>query len=309
MEEGQKMTPAFDLIVIGEGFAGLTCASEAAKLGLVVATYESEFYGGLVVNVNELEHFEEADGLSGMDYAGMLAMGNKRAGVKSIQAEVRCVRRVDGGFEVDTDSGAQTARFVVIATGAKLKKLGVPGEAELEGRGVSHCADCDAPMFTGAEVVVAGNGDWALQDALLLAQECAAVHIVYPGTGLKACDDYISRVTSESKIILHPNHSIIEVLGDETGMTGVTVRNDQGESAQLKATGLFALPGLEPNGAIAPKEVERDVSGYLKVGPELETSISGLWAIGQVRSGFGGWLKDAVLEARQVAKHVKSRSA
>lgn len=302
------MTPEFDLIVIGEGFAGLTCASEAAKLDLRVATFEREFFGGLVVNVNELERFEEAGGLSGMDHAGMLAAQNKKAGVKSFRSEVTQIRPLDNGFEVSSDSGVHLSRFVVIATGARLKKLGVPGEIEFEGRGVSHCADCDAPMFTDAEVVVAGGNDWAVQDALLLAKECSKVHIVHPGNVLNACTEYRERLSELSNIQLCPNSSIVEVLGDDTGMTGVKIIDEKGQVSVINAAGLFAIIGLEPNETIAPSQVNRDASGYLKVDANLETDVIGLWAIGQIRSGFDGWLNDAVSDAKKVAALIKLRT-
>lgn len=298
----------YDLIVVGEGVAGLTCAAEAAKLGLKVATFEAEFFGGLVVNVNELQNFDEAGGLSGMDHAGMLAMGNRKAGVKSTTAAVSAIRAVDGGFEVDTDAGRHGARFVVIASGARLKKLGVPGEEEFEGRGVSHCADCDAPMFTGADVVVAGGGDWALQDAMVLSQECSTVHVVHEGSELTACAGYIDRVKSDPKIRLHSDRAIDAVLGNDSGMTGVRLRDAQGGTSELAASGLFAVIGLEPNSGVAPVGVARDERGCLVTGKDLETAVAGLWAIGQVRSGFGGWLKDAVADARLAAGHVKARA-
>ncbi len=301
------MSPIYDLIVVGEGLSGLTCACEAAKLGLTVATFEAEFFGGLVVNVNELERFEEACGLSGLDHAGMLAAGNKKAGVKSIADTVKAVRRVDGGFEVKASAATYMARFVVIASGARLRKLGVPGEEKFEGRGVSHCADCDAPMFAHADVVVAGGGNWALQDALLLARDCSTVHLVYPASAPTACAEYLERIKSEPKIRLHAHAVIEEVLGDNTGMTGVRVRDDRGVTTEIAAAGLFALVELQANSALAPAEVERDAANCLKVDDNLETAIAGLFAIGQVRSGFPGWLTDAVSDASRAARLVKAR--
>lgn len=304
------MTTNHDVIVVGEGFAGLTCASEAAKLGLKVATFEAEFQGGLVVNVNEIEHFDEAAGLSGMDHAMMLARANARAGVKSTTTAVTSVRpAADGSFEVETEAGRHTARAVVLASGARLKKLGVPGEAEFEGRGVSHCADCDAPMFTGAEVVVAGGGDWALLDALILARECSVVHLVHDGAQPTACSEYLERVAAEPRIRAWPGTRIEAVEGGAQGMTGVRLRHADGSARELPCAGLFALVGLEPNSAIAPTDVPRDASGFLQVNEKLQTSVPGLWAIGQVRSGFGGWLADATAEARQVAQAVKAHLA
>jgi thioredoxin reductase (NADPH) len=301
------LTTNHDLIVVGEGFAGLTCANEAAKLGLKVATFEAEFQGGLVVNVNELEHFEEAGGLSGMDHAMMLARANARAGVKSTTTAVTAVRPVAGGyFEVETEAGQHTARAVVLASGARRKKLGVPGETEFEGRGVSHCADCDAPMFTAAEVVVAGGGDWALQDALVLARECSVVHLVHEGSRPTACGEYLERVQAEPKIRAWPDTTVEAVEGGAQGMTGVRLRHADGSTRELPCAGLFALVGLEPNSALAPADVRRDPAGFLQVNDKLETGVPGLWAIGQVRSGFGGWLADAAAEARRVAQAVKA---
>lgn len=298
----------YDLIVVGEGFAGLTCAAEAASQGLKVATFEAAFFGGLVVNVNELHEFEPGEGLSGMDYAGSLAAANKRAGVKSTSAEVRAIRPAEGGFEVEAGVGKPTARFVVIATGGQLKKLGVPGEEEFEGRGVSHCADCDAPMFTGAEVVVAGGGDWALQDAMILAPECALVHVVHEGAQPTACPAYLQRAQADPKIRFHPGRTVEAVLGNDGGMTGVRLRGPNGSVNDLQAAGLFTVIGLEPNSALAPAGVRRDTEGFLVVDGNLETDVPGLWAIGQVRSGFGGWLKDAVADARHAAGIVKARA-
>lgn len=300
------MTSRHDLIIVGEGFAGLTCAAECVQLGLDVATFEAEFFGGLVLNVNELEQFEEAEGMSGMDRAAMLAAGNRKAGVKSTAVEVTAVVPVDGGFEVLTASGRHRSRFVVIASGARLKNLGVPGESEFQGRGVSHCADCDAPMFANTEVIVAGAGDWALKDALLLAQECAKVQVVYEGLDLTATGEFVDRVMAEPKIRLHPGLKIQQVVGNAQGMTAVRMIDAQGNTSEMAGQGLFALAGLMANSAIAPDQVARDSKGFLKVDEGLETAVAGLWAIGQVRCGFGGWLKDAVADARRAAERVKA---
>jgi thioredoxin reductase (NADPH) len=303
------LSATYDLIVVGEGIAGLTCAAEAARLGLKVATFEAEFFGGLVLNVNELHRFDEAGGLSGMDHAGTIAMGNKKAGVKSTQAAVRAVRPVDGGFEVDADGNVATARCVVLASGAHLRKLGVPGEEEFQGRGVSHCADCDAPMFAGGSVVVFGGGDWALQDAMVLARECSAVHVVHEGHAPTACAEYIDKASAEPTIRFHPDARAEAILGDSSGVTGVRLRDARGTTSEIACTGVFAVVGLQPNGDMAPAAVQRDAAGFLLVDEQLETGVPGLWAIGQVRHGFGGWLAEATQDARRAAQFVRARLA
>lgn len=291
----------FDLVVVGEGYAGLICAAESARRGLKVATIEAAFLGGLVVNVNELDGFDEADGVSGMDQATIMAAGNRRAGVSSIAATARSVVPVDGGFEVETDAGRHRARQVVIATGARLRTLGVPGEAEFAGRGVSHCADCDAPLFADADVVVAGAGDWAFKDALLLAREGATVHVVYPEAEPGASAAFVDRVRAEPRVQLHPGLEIRSVVGDAQGMTAVQLVDSQGQALEIQARGLFVMTGLVANSEIAPGAVARDAEGCLMVDERLQTVLPGLWAIGQVRSRFGGWLRDAAADARRVA--------
>src|SRR5262245_5072195 len=137
----------YDLIVIGEGVAGLTCANHAARAGLKVATFECNLFGGLVININELEGFPEDQQTSGAEYVSGLMEANGGLNVDSVQEPVTSIKPAGGGFEVQTGGGRHSAKQVVVASGARLKKLGVPGESEYEGRGVSQCADCDGPMF------------------------------------------------------------------------------------------------------------------------------------------------------------------
>jgi thioredoxin reductase (NADPH) len=272
-----------------------------------VANFEGEFAGGLVVNVNELHSFDDADGLSGMDHALQLASGNTKQGVASRQAAVTAIQPIEGGFSVVSGEGALRARAVVIATGARIKRLGVPGEDEFEGRGVSFCADCDGPMFADSDVVVAGGGDWAIQDALLLASDCANVHVVHPSASPNAFADALARARAEPRIRFHSNAVITAVLGNENGVTAVRVRNDEGTESEIACSGVFVMGGLEPNAAIAPSAIGRDETGHLIVDANNETAVQGIWAIGQVRAGFGGWLRDAKDDAERVAAAIKAR--
>ncbi|MEK6591502.1 MAG: NAD(P)/FAD-dependent oxidoreductase, partial [Pseudomonadota bacterium] len=149
----------YDVLVIGEGIAGLTAASELAKAGLKTATLEAQLFGGLVINVNELEPGPEARQVSGAEFAAEMMQANAELGVASIQEAATAIAGNGALLRVTTASASYTARQVVAASGARLKKLGVAGETEFEGRGVSQCADCDGPMYQNEQVVVAGGGD------------------------------------------------------------------------------------------------------------------------------------------------------
>ena len=292
----------YDLIVIGEGVSGLTCASHAVRAGLRVATFEANLFGGLVLNVNELHGYPGAE--SGTDLASGLMQANAEAGVTSIQEPVTNIRAAGAGFEVAA-GGAYGARQVVIASGARLKKLGVPGEKEFEGRGVSSCADCDAPMFQNEEVVVAGGGDSALQEALVLAKFCRKVHVVIRGSRLRAQKHFADRAAADSKISIIWNTMVEAILGGK--MVEKVRLKREGKTEEIAAAGVFAYVGLEPNAAFAPSGVVRDERGFLVANDTCETGVAGIWAIGAVRSGYSGLLRDAAAEAKRVAQAAASR--
>ena len=188
------MANAFDLIVIGEGVTGLTCAKHAASLGLKTATTEGNLFGGRVINGAELERYDEAG--SGVDIASALMEANAEAGVENLGATVTGLDPADGVIRVKTDGGDYTARAVVIASGAAMKKLGVPGEEAFDHRGVSQCADCDGPMFEGKQVTVVGGGDSALQSAMVLSKFCSKVHLVHRAATFSAQPHWVAAVSA-----------------------------------------------------------------------------------------------------------------
>jgi len=297
------MTPkTYDLIVIGEGVSGLACAGHARRAGLSVATFESTLFGGLVLNVNELDGYPGAE--SGTNLASELMQVNSDSGVASIQEEVTAVRPAGGAFEIAAGS-VYSARQVVFASGARLKKLGVPGEREFEGRGVSWCADCDAPMFQNEDVVVVGGGDSALQEALVLAKFCRKVQIVHRGSRFRARQHFVERIGSNPGISIILNATVEAILGAKM-VEKVRVRRD-GNTEEIASAGVFAYVGLEPNAACAPPGIGRDGRGQLVTNDAFETSMAGIWAIGAVRAGYSGLLRDAASEARKAADGIVKR--
>ena len=171
----------FDIIVVGNGIAGLTAAKNAARSGLAVACIEPMMFGGLVININELDPSPTGEHGSGTEMASTLMMEISDLGVENISETASAIAREGNLIAVTTDGGKHHARALIVASGAKLKRLGIPGETEFEGRGVSQCADCDGPMYQNETAVVVGGGDSALQEALVLVQYCKSVQLVHHG--------------------------------------------------------------------------------------------------------------------------------
>jgi thioredoxin reductase (NADPH) len=296
---------SFDLIIIGEGVSGLTCALEAARSGLRVATLESNLFGGLVLNVNELDGYPGAE--SGTNLASELMQSCAEAGVTSIQEEVTSISTHGQAFDVVTRAGTHGARAVVIASGARLKKLGVPGEKDFEGRGVSWCADCDAPMFQNEDVVVVGGGDSALQEALVLANFCRSVRVATRGEKLRARKHLVDKAAANPKISILHRTTVDSILGSKMVETVRLKSTADGKTEHIGAAGVFAYVGLEPNSSFAPQGMARDDGGHIMTDAALETTMQGIWAIGAVRAGYSGLLRDAAEEAKRAAKAVRER--
>ena len=299
------MSQSFDVIIIGEGIAGLTAAGLLAKKGFSTASFEQQLFGGLVLNINELVPAPAGGEAGGAAFASEMTGANADAGVTSFSEEVTALAPADGGYTVTTAAGSYHARQVIVASGAKLKMLGVPGEAEFEGRGVSKCADCDGPMFQNETVAVIGGGDSALQEAGVLTHYCGKVLLIHRGTAFRAQPRFVEQVQANPKIEIRFGSTVEAVLGDKM-VEKIRVNTGSG-SEELAVAGVFAYIGLEPNAAFVPEAVKRDATGRLVTGDTLETALPGLWAAGAVRSGCGGSLEDAMQDAKRAAEAVAAR--
>ena len=283
----------FDVIVIGAGITGLTAAKQVVQSGLKVANIEALMFGGLVVNINELDG--EPAG-SGTDFASNLMMEISDLGVENLSETVSTITNDGKQFTITTDAGTHRARAVIIASGAKLKRLGIPGEAEFEYKGVSQCADCDGPMYKDEEVVVVGGGDSALQEALVLAEFCKRVHLVHRSAKFRAQQHLVDALAQHANISPVLNSVAEEILGSAM-VEKVRVRDTAANKANdIACAGFFAYIGLQPTCDFAPAELARDAGGFLVTDAAMKTTIPGLYAAGAVRAGYGGLLTHAIAE-------------
>jgi len=294
------LSEKYDLIIVGSGMAGLFCAKEALSKGLKVALLEEQMFGGLVINVNHLSPSLE-DGLTGgADLASTWVSELSDLGL-DITYESAMGLDLTEGIVLQTASESLRSRSLVVATGARLKRLGLEREEELTGKGVSQCADCDGPMFHDQEVVVVGGGDSAAQEAWVLAQFCAKVHWVHRGAELSARSDLAQAALDNDKIELHLQTEVVSLLGEDF-FTGVELKNSSLQTKTLKCQGFFACVGLSTNVDWLSAQLSLSPEGALLVSENLETSYPGIYAIGAVRDGFGGLLSDAQADAKCVIK-------
>jgi thioredoxin reductase (NADPH) len=292
---------AFDVIVIGQGYAGLTAARLANERGLRTANFEVNCFGGLILNLNELHPAPEGEPECGSELASTLAMANMDNGVECLSEEVTGLDRTGDGWTVLASGARYTARHVIVASGARLRKLGVPGEAEFFGQGVSECADCDGPMFKGQEAVIVGGGDSAFQEALALAAFASKVTIVMRGSTPRARAEWQEQVAAAPNITLLPNTQVLAIEGAAgKGVESVLLRTEGQGERRMACGGVFVFIGLAPNTGFLPGEVALDDVGAVRTSENCATALPGLWAIGAARSGFGGTLEYAREDAQRV---------
>jgi len=281
-------TPAYDVIVIGAGPAGLTAATEAARAGLKAYCLDKLAPGGALINLGELHDFEEI--WSGPDMASRLTDDAAVAGVEIGFGEVTALSG-NGPWTVETVDGEKhTARAVVVATGLNKGRLGVPNEDEYEGRGISHCAHCDAPLYAGLPVIVAGAGGWTDYEAKELVGVASEITMVAtaPATNLPDVKHLQGRIVG---------------LSGANGLESVTIES-AGERKDVPASAVFVYVDQRPAAECVPAAVARDATGHVVIDAEGRTSIPTLFAAGDVRAGARYYLADAIADGQRVAQSV-----
>lgn len=284
-----------EVAVVGGGLAGLSAACHLARLGRLVTVFEASYmFGGLVATVDEVHGLPVPGKFSGQDLAVHLLEDARKAAVQIVEA---AVEKIETGAHLtltDAEGRAYHPQAVIIASGAALRKLGVPGEAEFIGRGVSRCATCDGGFFRGQHVVVTGSGDAAVGEALVLAKICAKVTMVCRGP-LKAKRDYVEKIASRDNVAFIWDSEITDILGEQ-GVSALRLRNVKtGAVSEIECAGLFPFIGVEPTTGFVPPALLTK-SGHIETNPAFATADPRIFAVGAVRKSYGGNIVQAMAE-------------
>ena len=278
-----------ELAVVGGGPAGLAAALLAARHGRSTIVLDPLGAGGALLNQERIEGFPGfPEAVRGYELGPRLQEQAMAAGAAIELGEATRIEPRDGDWALLTDSRELVAGAVLVATGTRPRELGVPGEDRLEGRGLSHCASCDGPLYRGKVVAVYGEGDHALVEALELVRHDVGVVLVNPGQALGGQDTYRRRIAESGQIEVRHGSVIEEILGDGA-VDGVRVRDlASGESSTVPVEGVFAYAGRVPNTHLLEGLVVLDDAGSVPVDAWMQTELPGLFAAGDVRAGAVG---------------------
>jgi len=290
-------TEIHDIIIIGAGSAGMTCAIYAARYGMTSLVI-SEDVGGLMNDAYPVENYPGYVSISGFELMQKFKEQMDALKIDMIAEEVKDIKK-GSVFEVFTNAGSYKGKTVVIATGSKRRKLGVPGEENFKGKGVHYCAICDAPLYKGKIAAVAGGSDAAAQSALLLAKYAKKVYIIYRKEEIRAEPMHKKKISEAKNIEIINNTNITEVGGDKF-VNYVVLDKKHGKSNELKLDAVFVEIGSEPSIGLAKKiGVKINEKNEIVTNDKKETNIEGLFAAGDVTNDY---LKQAVVAAADGAK-------
>jgi thioredoxin reductase (NADPH) len=281
-----QVTDVRDVIIIGSGPAGYTAAVYAARAKLNPLVFEgSVTAGGALMQTTEVENFPGfPDGVMGPELMDAMRKQAERFGAELVSDDAVAVDLTVSPKVVKTETDIYLAKAVIIATGSKYKELGVPGEKQLSGRGVSWCATCDGFFFRGQDIVVIGGGDSALEEATFLTRFADSVTLVHRRDTLRASKIMQDRAMANPKIKFVWDSQVVSMEGDNGKLTGVRVKNvPTGDEKVLPVTGAFIAIGHSPRSELFAGQLPTDPDGYLLVEqPTTRTAIEGVFACGDV---------------------------
>jgi thioredoxin reductase (NADPH) len=295
----------YDLAIIGGGPTGLTAAIYAARAQLKTLVLEKALPGGQIQSTMTVENYPGFPEVSGAELAERFHEHALKFGAEIRQASVSRVE-YNGDVHLLTDAGEVWARSALIATGARWRRLGVPGEESYIGRGVSSCAVCDGFFYRDRDVVVIGGGDSAVEEGLFLTRFARSVTIIHRRSALRAQKILQERAKANPKVHFRWNSVVTEVQGDGQKVTGIRLHDlADGGDVDLPTDGIFVFIGMEPNTEFLQDTLELDESRFLKADCCFRTSLPGVFAAGDVRSGAWRQIITVAAEGAQAVREIE----
>jgi thioredoxin reductase (NADPH) len=276
---------ALDILIIGGGPAGLAAGIYAIRARRKCLIMDKVFPGGQLMYTALIENYPGfPNGSTGMDLASAMAEQVQRLGVEIIMEEAKGIEKAPGGFLVKTSGKTFHTKGIVIATGASWKRLDVPGERELSGKGISYCATCDAPLYRDKDVTLVGGGDTALCEALYLTRFVKHLHLVHRRDALRGEKILQERIFANEKISIIWDSVVTKILGTSS-VKAVEILNKKTNKTQMLPTeGVFIFIGNIPNTGFVPDFVSRNEQGQIVTNMKMETNVPGIYAAGDVRA-------------------------
>jgi len=274
---------SYEVVIIGGGPAGLTAGLYASRAGLKTMLLERGVFGGQIVNAQVVDNYPAfPEGIPGTKLGELMHQHAIKYGLESATTEVTGVS-MRHPYQVSTTDGDIQARSIIIASGSEYSKLGVAGEEELMGRGVSYCATCDGFFFRNQEVAVVGGGDTAITDALELAEHCRKVYLIHRRDQLRATKALQAKAFSQPKMEFIWN-TVVEKLEGDKKLNALRLRDVKtGEPSTLEVNGVFVAVGLSPNSQLFSNLVKLNEIGFVTTDVLMRTSTPGVFAAGDVR--------------------------
>jgi thioredoxin reductase (NADPH) len=276
----------YDLVIIGGGPAGLTAGLYAARARLNVILLEKSVPGGQIIVTDWIENYPGfPEGISGINLTNRMNEQAKRFGLKIETEEVLSLDCSGSIKKIKLEDGTISARAVIIATGASPRRLGVPGEDEFFGKGVSFCATCDGPFFSGSVVAAVGGGDTAVQESIFLTKFVKKVFLIHRRDELRAAKILQERAFANDKIEILWDSVLTGINGSKTGVAEITVKNVKTEeNRKFAVEGCFIWVGIKPESGFLDDDIKLDEHGFILVNERMETSMLGVFAAGDGRS-------------------------
>lgn len=274
----------YDVVVLGGGPAGYTAALYAARAGLTSIVLEKMMPGGQVAITSTVDNYPGFDeGIDGFTLGDKMKRGAERFGVASMMVEAKAVQLTGDVKSVETAQGTIQGKTMVIATGASHRKLGLPREEKLTGRGVSYCATCDGMFYRNKTVAIVGGGNTAVEDALHLARLCRQVVLIHRRDTLRASKVYHDAILNAPNVSFHWDSVVEDILGEDK-VTAVQVKNlKTGDVTDLPVDGIFVAIGRTPETRFLQGQLTLDDAGYIIADETTRTNIAGVYAVGDVR--------------------------